>query len=94
VPLPLAEALITAHDPAWHTLPRQRTKEEATQFYLHRLVLEASRPTAVVAAAAAVNIKLAAGRSVQYLDVPLSFSPRRFAPRTVTFYAPISNVSL
>jgi len=94
VPLPLAEALLTAHDPAWYTLPLQRT-EEPRQFPLHRLVLEAGRgaasPAAVEAAADAAGHKLTAGRSVQYLDVPLSFAPRRFAPRTVTFYAPSSD---
>lgn len=94
VQLPLAEALIAADDPAWYAQPRQRTGEEAKRFCLHRLVLEANSSTAVVAAAAAVGIGLATGRSVQYLDVPLSFSPRRFAPRTVTFYSPVSDVSL
>jgi CRISPR system Cascade subunit CasD len=94
VHLPLADALITADDPAWHALPRQRAGEAAKRFCLHRLILEASNSTAVVAAAAAVGIGLATGRSVQYLDVPLSFSPRRFAPRTVTFYSPVSDVSL
>lgn len=94
VPLPLAEALLAADDPAWYTLPRQRT-EKPGRFPLHRLVLEAGRGAAssdsVEAAADVAGHKLAAGRSVQYLDVPLSFAPRRFAPRTVTFYAPLSD---
>lgn len=94
VPLSLAKALLSAQDPAWYTLPNQQAsyKGEFRQFPLCRLILEADGPAAVVSAAAAVGIKLATGRSVQYLDVPLSFSPRRFAPRTVTFYAPLSNV--
>ena len=89
---PLAEALLAADDPAWYTLPRQRSKRESTKFPLHRLVLEAgagaANPATIQAAAATAGHQLAAGRSVQYLDVPLSFAPRRFAPRTVTFYAP------
>lgn len=98
VSLPLAEALLTAHDPAWYSLPRQRSRvgEAAPTFPLHRLVLEAepgaAAPATVLAAAAAAGYSLAAGRSVQYLDVPLSFAPRRFAPRTVTFFAPTSHV--
>ena len=92
VPLPLAEALLLANDPAWYTLPRQRSTP-VRPFGMHRLVLEAGSPAAVVAAASAIGIGLAAVRSVQYLDVPLSFAPRRFAPRTVTLYAPSTNVS-
>lgn len=96
VPLPLADALLTAQDPAWYTLPRRRTEQEARKFPLHRLVLEANRgaasPATVEAAATAAGFELGAGRSVQYLDVPLSFAPRRFAPRTVTFYAPPADV--
>ena len=89
---PLAEALLAADDPAWYTLPRQRSRRELIKFPLHRLVLEAgadaANPATIQAAAATAGHQLAAGRSVQYLDVPLSFAPRRFAPRTVTFYAP------
>lgn len=96
VPLPLAEALLTADDPAWYTLPRRHTESKLEKFPLHRLVLEAGRgsatPETVQAAATAAGRSLAAGRSVQYLDVPLSFAPRRFAPRTVTFYAPLPDV--
>lgn len=98
VPLPLAEALLMANDPAWYTLPRRRTEHEPQQFPLHRLVLESGKGAAgsatIEAAAAAAGHQLAAGRSVQYLDVPLSFAPRRFAPRTVTFYAPLPHVPI
>lgn len=97
VPLPLAEALLRADDPAWPALMHPRLAE-AGAFPLHRLVLETGRGAASLATvettAAAVGIGLAAGRSVQYLDVPLSFDPRRFGPRTVTFYAPTANVSV
>jgi CRISPR system Cascade subunit CasD len=89
VPLPLPEALLTAEDPAWHVQPRPRA-DKVTRLPLRRLILEAgtgfaSTPT-VQAAATAAGFALHPTRSVQYLDVPLSFSPRRFGPRTVTIY--------
>lgn len=94
VPLPLAEALLQADDPAWQKLMHPRPTEIG-KMPLHRLVLETGPgtlgPVAVAAAAAAAGYpQLVASRSVQYLDVPLSFSPRRFAPRTVTFFVSAS----
>lgn len=100
VPLPLAEALLTAQDPAWPPSGQEAHPENQLRvFPLHRLVLETGpqhpRPAEIIRMAAAAGVGLAAGRSVQYLDVPLSFAPRRFAPRTVTFFAPSSpHVSL
>lgn len=92
---PLAEALLCANDPAWYTLTHQTaTPDTPPRFPLRRLVLETDRPAAVVTMAETAGFSLAAGRSVQYLDVPLSFAPRRFAPRTVTFYAPSADVSV
>lgn len=97
VALPLAEALLKAQDPAWSKLINLHPSE-AKSFPLHRLILETGPgsvgPTTIKTTAEAVGHSLAAGRSVQYLDVPLSFAPRRFAPRTVTFYAPSSDVSV
>jgi CRISPR system Cascade subunit CasD len=92
VPLPLAQALLTSQDPAWYASQARRRIRPATS-PAHRLVLDATvaLPSASVLAEATLPL-LTRTRTVQYTDVPLSFEPRRFAPREVHIYTPTTHV--
>jgi CRISPR system Cascade subunit CasD len=90
VPLPLTEALLGTQDPAWETLATGRRPtygggyaRAAQPFPCERLVLDADVPTQ-----AAIGAGFTPTRTVRHTDVPLSFEPRRFAPREATTYLP------
>ena len=81
------EALLTAQDPAWFTLVRSKPARSQNDDALP--VMPTTRY--VVDADLAVTLptdspQLSMTRRAQRTDVPLSFEPRRFAPREVAIY--------
>lgn len=83
----LTEALLTAQDRAWFTLVRSKPARSQTDD------APPVMPTARCVVDADVDVtlptdgpQLSMTRRAQRTDVPLSFEPRRFAPREVAIY--------
>jgi len=87
VPLPLSKALINAHDPVFAPVsgPKQNTKSgnPGSEGRVTRFITD--KPVSDVLDL--YGYRLTMIRRTQRSDVPLSFHPRRFAPRKVTIYS-------
>lgn len=94
VNLPLTEALLTADDPAWQIAGRNG--QERGQRPLNPVLMPTLRLVVDNSASFAESIPLPLTmiRRAQRMDVPLSFEPRRFAPRDVTTYSAVDHVSI
>lgn len=86
---PLVKALLATRDPMLARTLKFSGQPVEENTLMRRLILEAPLDRAY-----ADELGLAETRKAQRSDVPLSFEPRRFAPREVTIYTAIDHVSV
>lgn len=92
---PLTDALLMAQDPAWFTLVsskslRRQNDDSPPTMPTTRYVADAD----VDIALSTTRPQLSMTRRAQRADVPLSFEPRRFAPREIAIYSVPDYVSI
>ncbi|WP_040761712.1 type I-E CRISPR-associated protein Cas5/CasD [Spirosoma panaciterrae] len=85
---PLAQALLTTQDTAWLNLSQRARKFWGPQGDNSTPIMPALRYVVDAGEASSTidGLTLTPVRQVQRADVPLSFEPRRFAPRDVLIY--------
>ncbi len=83
----VAEALLTARDPLLTRTPKHSGQWVEENTLTRRLILDRPLDRAFSEASG-----LAETRKAQRTDVPLSFEPRRFAPREITIYTALDHV--